>query len=295
MEWAELSVEADLETADPVVEVFRRLGGGGVVVEQLIPSLADGKVCVKTYLPADASLASRRSRVDLGIRLLRLIRPLGPLMERQVSEEDWASAWREHFHVLHVGERIVICPTWRSYSARPGEVVVRLDPGMAFGTGLHPTTRMCLELLERLVWAGMQVLDLGTGSGILAIAAAKLGVDRILALDTDPVAVRVAADNVSLNAVDRQVTVAEGTLSVDDRTPKFCHDLVVANITAKTVSDLAPAMVGQLKPGGLIIAGGILDQQVGEVEKTFVGLGFRVREVVGVEDWRTLVIEQAQS
>ncbi|MFQ5934165.1 MAG: 50S ribosomal protein L11 methyltransferase, partial [Dehalococcoidia bacterium] len=132
MDWWELSVETESEAADAVAEVFRRFGGRGAVVEQRGPLQDGGKVCVKTYLAADESLATRRAEIDLGIRLLNLIRPLGPVVEKRLSEEDWAKAWRKNYPVLHIGRRVVVCPTWRKYSAKEEEIVVRLDPGMAF-------------------------------------------------------------------------------------------------------------------------------------------------------------------
>ncbi|MFQ5934199.1 MAG: 50S ribosomal protein L11 methyltransferase, partial [Dehalococcoidia bacterium] len=163
------------------------------------------------------------------------------------------------------------------------------------GTGLHPTTRMCLELLERLVRTGVRVLDLGTGSGVLAIAAAKLGASQVLALDTDSVAVRVADDNVSLNRVGGRVQVQRGTLTGSQDTASDKYDVISANITAKTICDLAPAMVGRLRTEGIIIAGGILEQQLDEVEGSFAKLGCQVRETVVVEDWRTVVVELKRS
>src|SRR5690606_26457499 len=126
--------------------------------------------------------------------------------------EDWANAWKEHYRVLRVGERIVVVPSWLEYEAAPGDVVLQLDPGMAFGTGLHPTTQLCLRLLERYARPGLRTLDIGTGSGILAIAAAKLGAGPILALDNDPVAVGVAAENTARNGVADLVSAAEGSL-----------------------------------------------------------------------------------
>ena len=293
MHWLELAVEADSETVDPIADVFQRYGGRGVVIEQEGPVGGGGRVLVKTYLPEDDSLSHKRSQIDVAIRLLALICPLGRLQERRLSEEDWARAWRRHFKVLHIGRRLVICPTWLRYSPRPDEVIVRLDPGMAFGTGLHPTTQMCLELLERLVQPGMKLLDLGAGSGILAIAAVKLGAGDVRALDVDPVAARVARENVRINGVEEKVEVREGTLSGTENLPPHCYDLVVANITSKAISDLAPAMIHLLRPRGQVIASGILDQQVEDLEESFSKSGARIREVVGVDDWRALVIEKA--
>ncbi|MCH8087699.1 MAG: 50S ribosomal protein L11 methyltransferase, partial [Chloroflexi bacterium] len=253
MDWIELEVESDLEAADAVAEVFQRYGCQGVVVQQDDPSRNASRVSVKTYLPDDDSLHGKRSDIDLAVRLLALIRPIGPLRERRLTEEDWTRAWRKHFKVLHIGDRMVVCPSWLKYKPRPRDVVVRLDPGMAFGTGLHPTTRMCLELLERLVEPGIEMLDLGTGSGILAIAAAKLGVARALALDIDPVAVKVAVENVLANGTEALIEVREGSLELDNPLLPASYHLIVANITVRPIVELAAAMMGLLRPGGLVI------------------------------------------
>ncbi|MEE9248523.1 MAG: 50S ribosomal protein L11 methyltransferase [Dehalococcoidia bacterium] len=292
MDWIELEVESDLEAADAVAEVFQRYGCRGVVVQQDDPSRNVSRVSVKTYLPDDDSLHGKRSDIDLAVRLLALIRPIGPLRARRLAEEDWTRAWRSHFKVLHIGERVVVCPSWLQYKPRPKDVVVRLDPGMAFGTGLHPTTRMCLELLERLVEPGIEMLDLGTGSGILAIAAAKLGVARVLALDIDPVAVKVARENVLANGTQDLIEVREGSLRLDDPPLSASYHLIVANIAVRPIVELAAAMMGPLRPGGLVIAGGILEDQSNEVEAAFTRLGARVREMRKAEDWRTLVLEK---
>ena len=296
MDWIELEVESDLEAADAVAEVFQRYGCQGVVVQQDDPSKNVSRVSVKTYLPDDDSLHGKRSDIDLAVRLLALIRPIGPLRESRLTEEDWTRAWRKHFKVLHIGDRMVVCPSWLKYKPRPRDVVVRLDPGMAFGTGLHPTTRMCLELLERLVEPGIEMLDLGTGSGILAITAAKLGVTRALALDIDPVAVKVARENVLANGTEAIIEVREGSLELDNPLlPASSYHLIVANITVSPIVELAAAMMDLLRPGGLVIAGGILEDQSNEVQAAFTGLGALVREMRRVEDWRTLVFEKSDS
>ena len=291
-DWYELSIEASPETVESVSQLFQRYSPRGVVIEH---SHSEGErgIIVKTYLSSDEPFREVRTQIDLGIRLLKLIHPLGPLIEKYLKEEDWANEWKKHFSVLHIGKRIVICPTWLKYSPRAEEVMIRLDPGMAFGTGLHPTTRMCLELLERTTKPGMRVLDLGSGTGILASAAVKLGAEQALALDTDPVAVRVARENVSLNQVEKQIDVREGTLNSIDTGLVAGFDIIAANITAKTIVGLAPSMTSSLRPDGLIIASGILDVQVEEVERAFADLDTQIKEVESIDDWRALVLSKA--
>ena len=294
MDWCEISIEVDREFVEPVTEMFRRYGGRDVVLEYPEPSKSSKQVLVKTFLPVDELLPDTSAQLDLGVRLLGLVRPVGELKDRIISEEDWSKAWRKQFHVLHIGRRLVICPTWRNYSAKPDEVVVQLDPGMAFGTGLHPTTQMCLELLERHIERGMKVLDLGTGSGILAISAAKLGASSVLGLDIDPVATKVAAENLVLNDVQERVTIENGTLKPSDKGVSGEYDLVAVNITAKAISDLAPLISRRLKEDRVVVCSGILDTQADQVTGAFAKVGLETLDIACVEDWRGVVLRKGR-
>jgi ribosomal protein L11 methyltransferase len=204
-----------------------------------------------------------------------------------VHEQDWADAWKEHFHVERVGRRLVIRPSWRPFVPEPGDVVIDLDPGMAFGTGQHPTTRACLELLEEHIRPGDAVLDVGTGSGILAVAAVKLGAARCLALDVDPQAVRVARDNAARNGVAERVQVVEGTLPTA-LASRHAFDLAVANITAAAVAALAPALATALRPGGTLIGSGIVADRLDAVLAALAAAGCSVTDVRAIGDWRTV-------
>jgi len=209
---------------------------------------------------------------------------------RELAQADWATAWREQFTVLHIGRRLVVRPTWLSYSPPPDEVVIELDPGMAFGTGLHPTTRQCLLALEKYLRPGMSVLDLGSGSGILAIAAAKLGADAVLALDTDPTAVEVARANVRANGVQERITVAHGSLPEVQGT----FDLVLVNILARVIVELvAQGLIDRLKAGGFIVTAGIIEEQTAEVEAALCGQGITIVERQVERDWVSLVGQKA--
>jgi ribosomal protein L11 methyltransferase len=295
--WLELTISAHGEAVEAISELLSRHAPGGVAIEEPIALLDDGQeyrvlpdgaVLVRAYLPIDGTEEEQRQQIEEGLWHLGQIGPhfVGELTSRVVAEEDWANAWKEYYHVLHVGTRVVIKPSWRDYAPRPGEVVLELDPGMAFGTGLHPTTRMCLELLEQRVQPGMRVLDVGTGSGILALAAAKLGAASVLALDVSSVAVESAQANVRANGLDERIAVRLGSIEAASGAR---YDLVVANIIARVIAELAPALVGALGTGGLLIASGIIDERLSLAEDALRAAGLAEIEQVRDGDWVSLV------
>jgi ribosomal protein L11 methyltransferase len=209
---------------------------------------------------------------------------------RPVLEQDWVEAWKKRLKVLRIGERLVIRPSWLDYDAAAGDVVIQLDPGMAFGTGLHPTTQLCLCALEELVRPGMKVLDLGTGSGILAMAAAKLGAKRVLALDSDQQAVSVARANVNDNGVDGLVSVRRGSLSdVSGR-----HDLVVVNILARVIVEMVEEGLSErLRPDGVLITAGIIVDKSAEVIRAFERSNLELVDQRQRGDWISLLAKRA--
>ncbi len=222
MHWLELSVTVDTEAVESVAELLARYGyNSGVVVEPTWTPDTEGPafryepeqpVTLRTYLPLDAHTEEICQHIQQALWHLGQLRPVGELQTRTLTDQDWANAWKAHYQVQRIGKRIVIVPSWLAYTAQPDDVLLYLDPGMAFGTGLHATTRLCLCLLEQYVQPGIQMLDLGTGSGILAIAAAKLGAASVLALDNDPIAVSIARDNVARNQVHTIIRVELGSL-----------------------------------------------------------------------------------
>lgn len=317
MKWLELSVQVDNEAVESVTEVFSRFVKGGVAIEEDITTFndregyivnADKPVAIRGYLPVDDTCGCSVTQIKEALDHLSMIRPVGELAMRQVAEEDWANAWKEHFQVHRVGQRTVIVPTWRQYEPQPDDVVITLDPGMAFGTGLHPTTRLCLIALEERVRPGQSILDLGTGSGILAIAAARLGAGSVVALDTDAVAVQAARANAAANGVQETVRVDQGTLGtgarpahLDRRSPDrrpapvlptsrpATFDLVVANIIAQVLVDLAPPLAAALAPGALLIVSGIINEREADVAAALVAQGLTVEERKAEGDWVLLV------
>ena len=296
MKWLELSVSAPPEFVEPLSHIFYRYGHGGVALEQQggfnpdegeTPS-ETAWVTLKTYLPINDSTDERRNRIDVGVRLVAHVGPVTELIARTVDEDEWQNSWKEHFHVLRVGRRLVVKPTWREYEPEHRDVVIVLDPGMAFGTGHHPTTRSCMEALERLVVPGASVLDFGCGSGILSIAASKLGASSVLGVEADSSAVRVAKQNARENGVEHNVRVLEGTLPRPEaRAGEF--DVAVANISAKVVSEAAGELVRAVKRGGYVIASGIIADNRGVVERAMAAAGAALAESVVDGDWVTLV------
>ena len=296
LKWLELSVKTPPEFVEPLSQIFYRYGHGGVSVEveggynpdegETAPT--PETVTLKTYLPMNSTAEGRRHQIDVGVRLVAHVGDISPLQEAVLEETEWQDSWKQHFHTLHIGRRIVISPSWRSYDPKRSEIVITIDPGMAFGTGHHPTTKMCLERLEDLVAPGMDVLDAGCGSGILSIAAANLGATSVLGLDVDSVAVRVARQNVRLNRREHIVRVALGSLPHHEVKPRS-YDVAVANISALIVSEMAGALTASVKPGGKIVASGILVDNRDKVEQALVSAGTLLVETNVEGDWVTLV------
>ena len=298
--WLELSVQSPREFVEPLTSLFLKYGHAGVAVEEpggFNPDEGEtqpdsGRVRVVTYLPVGPTTRSREGSIDVGVRLMAQLGPVSMLRSREVDEADWQNAWREHFHILHVGSHIVIVPTWRSYSPMEADVVIELDPGMAFGTGYHPTTTMCLAALEDLVSPGCSVLDLGCGSGILSIAAAKLGASEVLALDIDSTAAEVAAANVRQNGVEAVVTVDEGTLPYASLR-RGGYDVVVANISSTVIGDLAFSIARAARLQGTVVASGVLDHAKGPVVERLEDAGLSVEGVEVDGDWVALRLVRA--
>ena len=331
MDWLEIAVSADAETSEAVAEALSRYVPNGVAIEQLARDIAPGSdwspdgplepgVVVRGYLPLDAEAGTKRRQIEEALWHLRQIAPMREPTFRQIKQSDWEAAWKEHYHVARVSGRFVIKPSWREYEPRPDDVVLELDPGMAFGTGLHPTTQMCLRAIEAHMPPGARALDLGAGSGILAIAAAKLGAVSVLALDIDPLAVEVARENAARNGVEGIVHVEVGTLAdlpklkrseihsrggsvrslpvghaagfadpAEASTPTI-FDFALVNILAKTIIQLCDEGLAQIiSPAGVVSFAGLIDTQEDEVRGALARAGFAVIDRAQDKDWVGLV------
>lgn len=300
-EWTQLKATVptpQLDTACAVMSVinaqlmiedysdFSLNGMYGELVDEEILEADRSHAAVSVYLPADGGVADAmaflRERfaaegVDAQIELVG------------VREDDWAEAWKQYYKPIRIGERLVIVPQWEKYDAAPEDVIIRMDPGMAFGTGTHETTRLVLGLLERYTQSGVKMLDVGCGTAILAICAAKLGASSCAAYDIDPVAVKVARENVKDNACSDLVSVDQSDLlrSVP-KGEKF--GLVAANIVADIILRMAPDIGEYMAPGGILLASGIIEPRAAEVEIELCARGFSVVERAAENDWCALAL-----
>ncbi|MCS6825307.1 MAG: 50S ribosomal protein L11 methyltransferase [Caldilinea sp.] len=315
----EIAVECDAEAAEAVSELFNRFnggdydadseageaGGGGAVIETTgyddFGEPIDGqfRIVVKTYIKPGARGEQIRRQIEEGLWFLSRIYPIPEPQIRTLYEEDWAHAWKRFYKPLRVGRRILLKPSWESVEAAAEDIVIELDPGMAFGTGLHPSTRLCIAALEEYVHPGDIVLDLGTGSGVLAIAAHKLGAASVLATDIDPIAVDVARENTLRNGIPLGATpgvIVQAGSVPEGMANRF--DVIVANILAEVLVKLFdaeysyPPLVEPLKPGGALILAGIIEERAEMVIEAARRHGCTLIDRKQENDWVALVVRK---
>lgn len=300
MYWREVAVTVSSEGEEAVADLFYQLGCTGVSVEdpELIRSYIEagkwdyhdfgeveftGTSVVKGYFPEDKELTDKLKKFDLGIRELLEHFPHWVVQAKgsSLKEEDWETAWKAYYKPIRIGRHFIIKPTWESVDLHEGDLVLELDPGMAFGTGTHPTTMLCLKTLEGVVKPGQKVFDLGTGSGILAIAAAKLGA-KVEAVDLDSVAIRVAQENVDLNRANERVRVVRGDLG---SVLTGQADVVIANIIADIILILLGDLKRLLHPDGEFLASGIIENRAEDVEEGMKEAGLEIVERLEDSGW----------
>ena len=296
--WLEVSVVTDGEGAEAVAEALRPFAyQDGVVLEQLgdanslDPDALEPEVIVKIYLPEGEDTLARRRRIEEVVYHLGRLYPIPEPIFRRLQEEDWANAWKKNYHPFRVGQRVWIRPSWldEADDADENDVILTLDPGMAFGTGLHPTTQMCLQGLELLVQSGLSLLDVGTGSGILAILAAKLGARPIVGVDTDELAVKTAVANVQQNHVGNHIHIEQGSLtSIEQKS----WDIVTVNILAPVIMTMLAHddLLGYVRANGRLILSGIIDEQAEAVKTAVHEAGGKVEQVLSIRDWVAFIV-----
>jgi ribosomal protein L11 methyltransferase len=311
VKWSEISIHTTNEAIEPISNILHEAGASGVVIEdpfelakeredqfgeiyQLDPQdYPDEGVIVKAYLSVNSFLAETVDgikeaingltlhNIDIGKNKVSII---------EVNEEDWATAWKKYYHPVKISERFTIVPTWEEYTpVNSDELIIELDPGMAFGTGTHPTTVMCIQALERTVKKGDRIIDVGTGSGVLSIAGAMLGAEKITALDLDQVAVTTAKMNIELNHVQEIVEVSQNNLLEGIVEPV---DGIVANILAEVIVRFTDDASKIVKKDGYFIASGIIQQKKQDVKDALTKAGFEITETLLMEDWVALIAKK---
>ena len=296
--WVELTVRLALVDAELVADALGAMTEGAVALEPRIRTsderdfaytVEPGEATVRAFLPAPLPPRERRA-LRRRLAALPLRGPLPRLRYEPVEDLDWSELWREHFTTQRIG-RLVVHPSWEP-ADDAGALAIALDPGQAFGTGQHPTTRLCLAAIERQCAPGDTVLDLGTGSGVLALAAARLGASRVDALDTDPDAVEAARENVRRNGLEDRVQVARGSLHPEHGAADV-YDFVAANISSGVVCELLPAMARALCPGGRVVLSGFMADRAQEVVAAARGAGLAGVAVEHDDEWCAVVARKA--
>lgn len=320
MRWHEITVLATESSQEMVTHYLTELGAGGVSVEEAwsedkprnttygevydtpLNDIRPGYAVFKAYFSEETKME------PIAIELKALLEGLPEfgfdageftIEIGDVHEDDWADAWKQYFKPIAITERLTIKPTWEEYTPSEGELIIEIDPGMAFGTGAHATTALCLKALDHAIKGGEQIIDVGTGSGVLAIGAMKLGASKVLALDLDPVAVKCAQENIELNGYENDVEVRLsdllGVLNESESTATAAVgvtppvDLVVANILAEIILLFIGDVMEVLKPGGIYITSGIYKNKEMIVEAGLLAAGFEIIDVLRQEEWVAFV------
>lgn len=307
--WIEVTIKTTTEAVEPITNILYEQGAGGAVIEdpkdflfqkkneldwdyveeEVFKKNEEDDVLIKTYVSEEKNVMEFVEIIKqkvLGLKDFGIDIGEGSISLDQVNEADWANAWKAYYKPTKVGQRVVVKPTWEDYAMQDGDLIIELDPGMAFGTGTHETTSMCIRELEKYVNKDSKVFDIGCGSGILAIAAAKLGAKEVVAVDLDEVAVKVAKENVLENKVEKSVSVMHGNLTdvIKDKA-----DVIVANIIADIIKILAKDVQNFMKEDAIFISSGIILDKVEEVKESLIENGFEIVEVQKLGEWSAIV------
>ncbi|UWD50302.1 50S ribosomal protein L11 methyltransferase [Clostridioides difficile] len=307
--WIEITIKTTTEAVEPITNILYEQGAGGAVIEdpkdflfqkkneldwdyveeEVFKKNEEDDVLIKTYVSEEKNVMEFVEIIKqkvLGLKDFGIDIGEGSVSLDQVNEADWANAWKAYYKPTKVGQRVVVKPTWEDYNMQEGDLIIELDPGMAFGTGTHETTSMCIRELEKYVNKDSKVFDIGCGSGILAIAAAKLGAKEVVAVDLDEVAVKVAKENVIENKVEENVSVMHGNLTdvIKDKA-----DVIVANIIADIIKILAKDVQNFMKEDAIFISSGIILDKVEEVKESLVENRFEIVEVQKLGEWSAIV------
>ncbi|MDM9841951.1 50S ribosomal protein L11 methyltransferase [Clostridioides difficile] len=307
--WIEVTIKTTTEAVEPITNILYEQGAGGAVIEdpkdflfqkkneldwdyveeEVFKKNEEDDVLIKTYVSEEKNVMKFVEIIKqkvLGLKDFGIDIGEGSVSLDQVNEADWANAWKAYYKPTKVGQRVVVKPTWEDYAMQEGDLIIELDPGMAFGTGTHETTSMCIRELEKYVNKDSKVFDIGCGSGILAIAAAKLGAKEVVAVDLDEVAVKVAKENVLENKVEKSVSVMHGNLTdvIKDKA-----DVIVANIIADIIKILAKDVQNFMKEDAIFISSGIILDKVEEVKESLIENGFEIVEVQKLGEWSAIV------
>ncbi|HGT1575720.1 TPA: 50S ribosomal protein L11 methyltransferase [Clostridioides difficile] len=307
--WIEVTIKTTTEAVEPITNILYEQGAGGAVIEdpkdllfqkkneldwdyveeEVFKKNEEDDVLIKTYVSEEKNVMEFVEIIKqkvLGLKDFGIDIGEGSVSLDQVNEADWANAWKAYYKPTKVGQRVVVKPTWEDYAMQEGDLIIELDPGMAFGTGTHETTSMCIRELEKYVNKDSKVFDIGCGSGILAIAAAKLGAKEVVAVDLDEVAVKVAKENVLENKVEKSVSVMHGNLTdvIKDKA-----DVIVANIIADIIKILAKDVQNFMKEDAIFISSGIILDKVEEVKESLIENGFEIVEVQKLGEWSAIV------
>lgn len=307
MKWREIILKTESRGEEVVSAILYSLGANGLLIEDpneienleqdktnwnyidesLMEIKFDG-ILIKSYFSYEEDVDKKYDEIRRALEENNYIKEENinwELDHKTVEDKDWAESWKQYYKPVKLGNRIVIKPSWEDYDLKDGEIQIELDPGMAFGTGTHESTAMCVEALESYVEDGYKIYDIGTGSGILAIVGAKLG-GKVVGIDLDPMAVKVAKENGLINKVEDRVEFREGDLldTVDSKV-----DLVVSNIIAEVIATITPDVKQVLKPGGIFISSGIIIEKMDLVRQALVENGFKILEERKLNSWAAFV------